>query len=482
MNKILTLLATAVLLLLAGFLLGRQWQGDAGTATPAATSGEREILYWVAPMDPNYRRDGPGKSPMGMDLVPVYADEVDNQPGIIKIDPVMKNNLGVRTALAERGSLPRRIDTVGYIIYDEDTLQHVHTRVDGWIERLVTKASGDPVKRGQLLFELYSPTLVNAQQEYLMALKSNNTGLKAASRERLAALGVADGEIARLERERAVSRRIRVYAEDDGVIAHLGVREGIYVTPSLEVMSIAQLDKVWVIAEVFERQAAWVEPGRRATVELDYLPGTLLEGVVDYVYPELDPKTRTLKVRLRFDNESLTLRPNMFSRVIIEGRPVHDIVHVPREAVIRGGAVDRVVVDIGGGRFRAQPVRIGVESGDRVAIRSGLQGGEKVVTSGQFLIDSESNIEAAMSRLDDGMPMDHGGHDMGGNDAMDHSQHDMSGGDAMDHSQHDMGGNDAMDHSQHDMSGGDAMDHSQHDMTDNGSTDHVGDDEPGDRP
>ena len=471
MNRTLVLLTAIAAALVAGIFIGRSWLADAPSGAGAMSSGEREILYWVAPMDPNYRRDQPGKSPMGMDLVPVYADEVDSQPGVVRIDPVMAHNLGVRTALAERGSLPRRIDTVGYIIYDEDTLQHVHTRVDGWIERLETKASGDPVKRGQLLFELYSPTLVNAQQEYLTAMKSNNASLKAASRERLLALGVGDAEIARLENNRAVSRRIRVFAENDGVIAHLGVREGIYVTPALEVMSVAQLDKVWVIAEVFERQAAWVEPGQRATVELDYLPGTVLEGVVDYVYPELDPKTRTLKVRLRIDNESLTLRPNMFTRVVIEGRAVHDIVHVPREAVIRGGAVDRVVVDIGGGRYRAQPVRIGIESGDRVALRSGLEGGERVVTSAQFLLDSESNIEAALSRIDRQMPMDHRMNETPA--PVDHSGHDTSGQPPTDHSGHDMSGQQPMDHSGHDMSDQQPMDH---ESMNHGSEDAVGDD------
>ena len=471
MNRTLVLLTAIAAALVAGIFIGRSWLVDAPPGAGAMSSGEREILYWVAPMDPNYRRDQPGKSPMGMDLVPVYADEVDSQPGVVRIDPVMAHNLGVRTALAERGSLPRRIDTVGYIIYDEDTLQHVHTRVDGWIERLETKASGDPVKRGQLLFELYSPTLVNAQQEYLTAMKSNNALLKAASRERLLALGVGDAEIARLEKNRAVSRRIRVFAENDGVIAHLGVREGIYVTPTLEVMSVAQLDKVWVIAEVFERQAAWVEPGQRATVELDYLPGTVLEGVVDYVYPELDPKTRTLKVRLRFDNESLTLRPNMFTRVVIEGRAVHDIVHVPREAVIRGGAVDRVVVDIGDGRYRAQPVRIGIESGDRVALRSGLEGGERVVTSAQFLLDSESNIEAALSRIDRQMPMDHRMNETPA--PVDHSGHDTSGQPPMDHSNHDSGDAAPTDHSGHDMSDQQPMDH---ESMNHGSEDAVGDD------
>jgi len=394
------LIPLLVLVLAGGILVGRMLGQEA--AAPAVSGGEetREILYWVAPMDPNFRRDEPGKSPMGMDLVPVYADEAKGQSGVVVIDPTMVNNLGVRTAIAQRGSLPRRIETVGYVSYDEDTLQHVHTRVDGWIEKLATKATGDPVNKGQLLFELYSPVLVNAQQEYLAALQSNNTILRSASRDRLLALGVGASEIARLEKERVVQQRVRVYADSDGVIAHLGVREGIFVTPSTEVMSIARLDRVWVLAEVFERQAGWVQPGQEATVELDYLPGRALRGTVDYVYPELDPKTRTLKVRLRFDNEGVMLRPNMFAQVVIDGTGFDNIVTVPREAVIRGGRSNRVVVALGDGRFRSQPVTLGIESGDRVAIRSGLEAGERIVTSAQFLIDSEANIDSALQRME----------------------------------------------------------------------------------
>jgi Cu(I)/Ag(I) efflux system membrane fusion protein len=429
----------------AGFVAGRFVPDqDGGGTTTAGGSGEREILYWVAPMDANYRRDGPGKSPMGMDLVPVYADEVDTQPGTVKIDPTVVNNLGVRAAKAERGALPRHIDTVGYVQFDEDTLHHVHTRVEGWIEKLATKATGDPVTQGQLLFELYSPTLVNAQQEFLAALRSNNSVLRQASRERLTALGVNESGIARLEKERTVAQRVRVYAEADGVIAHLAVREGIFVTPANEVMSIAELDKVWVLAEVFEREAAWVEPGQMAMVELDYLPGKMWHGTVDYVYPELDPKTRTLKVRIRFDNEDEMLRPNMFARVTIHGADTGPVVHVPREAVIRGGNIDRVVVDLGEGRYRSRPVTLGIESDDRVAIRSGLEPGESIVVSGQFLIDSESNIEAALARMDAAdQEMQH---DQG---EMDHSQMDHG---EMDHSQMNHGemDNGEMDHSQMD--------------------------------
>jgi len=427
MKKIIIAIGAIVIAVALGILMGRSMSSKTAASTASSAGGDREVLHWVAPMDANYRRDAPGKSPMGMDLVPVYADEIDGQPGVVAIDATIVNNLGVRTAKAQRGELSQRIETVGYVAYDEDTVQHVHTRVDGWIEKLATKATGDPVEKGQLLFELYSPTLVNAQEEYLIALRSTNKLLLKASKERLAALGVTGSEIARLDKERKVRRRVRVYAEADGVIAHLGVREGIFVTPATEIMSVAELDKVWVLAEVFERQAAWVKPGQSAMVELDYLPGEMWHGSVDYVYPELDPKTRTLKVRLRFENAAETLRPNMFARVTIQGDSVGEVVHVPREALIRGGSVNRVVVALGEGRFRAQPVQVGIESGDRVAIRKGVSAGDVVVVSAQFLIDSESNIGSALTRMqgtaDEVSDEPDGNNPM--EDPMDHSQHQM---------------------------------------------------------
>lgn len=400
MNKTKSTVALIFVALVIGVLIGRTITESPQTPGNANSGGERKILYWVAPMDANYRRDGPGKSPMGMDLVPVYEGEGSAQPGVVSIDPTMVNNLGVRTEKAQSGLLPREITTVGYVGYDEDTVQHVHTRVEGWIEKLVTKTSGDPVTKGQLLFEIYSRTLVNAQEEYLVASRSNNQPLLKASVDRLRAFGVGTSEISRLEKEKTVRQRVPVYAEIDGVIANLGVREGIFVTPSTEIMSVARLNSIWVLAEVFERQAAWVRTGQSATVELDYLPGKTWQGVVDYVYPELNPTTRTLKVRIRFENDAVVLRPNMITRVTIEGDNFGEVVHVPREAVIRGGTLDRVVVALGNGRFRVQPVKIGIESGDRVAIRSGLSEGDDVVVSAQFLIDSESNITSALSRLE----------------------------------------------------------------------------------
>ena len=215
-RKTVTIISLAVVLI-AGIWIGRMMAPDGPAAGGSDTASEPEVLYWVAPMDPNYRRDGPGKSPMGMDLVPVYADEAGgNDPAVVTIDPTVINNLGVRTAPAARGALARRVETVGYVSYDEDTLQHIHSRVDGWIESLAVKAAGDPVTSGQLLYQLYSPTLVNAQQEYLAALSGGNQTLVGASRERLASLGVTASEVSRLERERTANRLVSVYADTDG--------------------------------------------------------------------------------------------------------------------------------------------------------------------------------------------------------------------------------------------------------------------------
>jgi len=402
MNRNILLLALLLIAVPAAFWLGRVSDGTSIHSGDSGADAEREILYWVAPMDPNFRRDEPGKSPMGMDLVPVYADEVDNESGMVRIDPAVVNNLGVRVATAQFGKLGRRIDTVGYVGYDEGTVQHVHTRVDGWVERLAITAEGDPVDAGQLLFELYSPTLVNAQEELLAAARSGNAALLNASRERLAALGVSTSEIARIERERSVAERVRIYAETDGVVARLGVRDGMFVTPVTEVMAVAELESVWVIAEVFERQAGWVKEGLNSVVELDHLPGRRFDALVDYVYPELDPETRTLRVRLRLDNSDGALKPNMFARVRIDAEGFGDVVHVPREAAIRDGRSARVVVALGNGRFRSQPVQLGIESGDRIAIRRGLRAGDAVVVSAQFLIDSESSLKTAMERMSPG--------------------------------------------------------------------------------
>ena len=375
----------------------------AETADPTGSTGEdaeRKILYWVAPMDPNYRRDKPGKSPMGMALVPVYAkdEEETEDEAVVRISPAVVQNLGLRSAPAQRGVLQRRIEAVGYVQYDEDAMRHIHTRVEGWIESLGVQAAGDPVAKGQILFEIYAPALVNAQREYLAAAERGGGALLAASRERLTALGMAAAEIDAIAEAGEPRQRVRTYAAADGVVTHLGVREGIYVTPATHVLSTADLNRLWVLAEVLDRQAAWVVPGQRAEVALPHLPGETWQGTVDYVYPALDAATRALQVRIGFANTGRALRPNMFARVTLFVDDTGPVVHIPRQALIRGGDFDRVALDLGDGRYRSVRVVPGIEAGDRIEVREGLEAGQRVVTSGQFLIDSESNLQAAFAR------------------------------------------------------------------------------------
>ena len=387
--------ATAVLLLDRG--------GEAGSkAGQSVSAEERKPLYWVAPMDANYRRDGPGKSPMGMDLVPVYAGAdtgLEREPGTVEISPEVVNNLGVRTADVEQRSLPAHIRTVGYVQYDEDRLIHIHPRVEGWIEKLHVKAAGDPVAIGQPLYELYSPQLVNAQEELLLALKRNNERLVQAAEDRLLALQLSPGFIGQLKRERQVRQTITFRAPQNGVVDNLNIREGFYVKPGTTLMSIGALDDVWVEAEVFERQAALVAVGLPVTMTLDYLPGETWEGTVDYVYPSLDEKTRTLRIRLRFNNEAGTLKPNMFAQVLIRAGPSQDTLIIPREAVIRTGDQDRVVLALGAGRFKSIAVDLGRVDQQDAEILRGLQVGDRVVVSAQFLLDSESSKTSDFMRM-----------------------------------------------------------------------------------
>jgi Cu(I)/Ag(I) efflux system membrane fusion protein len=365
---------------------------------PHAAGDDREVLYWVAPMDPDYRRDRPGKSPMGMDLVPVYAD-ASGDAGTVSIDPAVVQNLGVRTAEVVRSRLRRRVDTVGYVAFDERKISHIHLRTDGWIEKLYVKSDGARVRRGQLLFELYSPELVNAQEEYIQALRGKNEYLQQASRERLQALGVSTAQIDSLGKTRRASQRVAIYASQDGIVDSLNVREGMYVKPATEVMALADLSSVWLLVDVFERQSDWITPGLPAQVRLGYLPGRVWEGEVEFVYPTIDPKTRTLRARLRFDNPDEALKPNMFATVSIHAGPQQQVLAIPREALIKTGDDQRVIVALGEGRFQPRAVTVGMESGGLVEILTGLREGERVVTSGQFLIDSEASLKASFTRM-----------------------------------------------------------------------------------
>lgn len=412
---LLTIITTVAITALTTWLLAAQFMDKAENES---SDTEAEPLYWVAPMDPEYRRDEPGKSPMGMDLVPVFAEQGDSgqsESGTVRISPAVVNNLGVRTAQAQRRPLETQINTVGYVQYDEDQLIHVHPRVEGWVETLYVKAEGDPVEKGQPLYQLYSPQLVNAQEELLLALGRDNPRLVEAAEDRLRALQIDSSLIDELKRSRKIEQNLTFYAPMSGVVDNLAIREGFYVQPGTKLLSIGRLDDVWVVAEVFERQAALVQPGLPVTMTLDYLPGQQWQGEVDYIYPSLDAATRTLRVRLRFENPDSLLRPNMYAQVAIQTAGDADQLTVPLEAVIRTGSQDRVVLALGEGRFKSVAVSLGRVTRQYAVIRDGLNEGERVVTSAQFLIDSESSktsdfMRKSADEMDGRNPMDHSGH------------------------------------------------------------------------
>ena len=377
----------------------------------STTSAEKKPLYWVAPMDANYKRDKPGKSPMGMDLVPVYDDGgkgPDEGPGTIRISSDVINNLGVRTALVSYKSLHTEINTVGYVTYDEDKLVHIHPRVQGWIEKLYVKAVGDPVKKGQPLYEIYSPELVNAQEELLLALDRKNARLIIAAENRLAALQLPKSVISQLKKAKKVQQTITFYSPQNGVVENLKIREGFYVKPGSTLMSIGDLSEVWVEGEVFERQAGQVKTGTPVTMTLDYLPGKTWQGQVDYIYPTLDAKTRTVKIRLRFKNEDGEFKPNMFAQIAIHTTGDEQALLIPKEALIRTGNQDRVVLALGEGSFKSVAVRVGRYDSESVEILEGISEGEEIVSSAQFLLDSESSKSSDFKRMNHNGSQDEG--------------------------------------------------------------------------
>ena len=404
MKTSLTIIAAAVSgLVIGGLTVFFIHTPNSGQSVGSAAKSEKEPLYWVAPMDDSYRRDAPGKSPMGMDLVPVYADDNsgNDAPGTVSISPTVVNNLGVKTANVTTGVLSTQVNTVGYVQYNEDNLVHIHPRVEGWIDTLHVKAQGDPVKQDAPLYTLYSPQLVNAQDEYLIALKRGDNSLIRAARERLSALQLSERFIENLTRTRSVQQTVTFYAPQTGVVDALQVREGFYVKPGTTVMSIGKLDSVWVEAEVFESDAALIEAGQPVTMTLDYLPGKSWQGQVDYVYPSLNPTTRTLRVRLTFDNDNDALKPNMFAQLTIHAGEGESTLLAPRTAVISTGSQERVVLAKGEGKFKSVEVTTGRASGNQIQILDGLMEGDKVVVSAQFLIYSESSKTSDFMRKSD---------------------------------------------------------------------------------
>ncbi len=364
---------------------------------------DRKILYWVAPMDPNYRRDGPGKSPMGMDLIPVYEGKEPEEPGVVRVSTAAAEAIGVRYATAQRETLTPEIRTFGRVAYDERRTRHIHVRASGWVDRLNVRREGEKVREGDLLFEYFAPDLSIAAMEYMRELHGGDQQGINAGRLKLRSLGVSARQIAELQPGSGtlekIIENIQVYAPQDGVVAAIDIAEGMFISPETSVISLSDLSRVWVLAEVIERDIPNVREGMAATI--DAVSGSLPErtGIVETVFPALRQDTRTIELRLVLDNPDGILHPNALTRVALKGDPIENVLTVPASAVIRLGDTARVVQVLDEGRFKPVTVALGPRIGERIVVEDGVQEGDRIVAAAHFLIDSESSLQDGVDRM-----------------------------------------------------------------------------------
>lgn len=359
-----------------------------------------DVAHYTCPMHPSVKQSGPGQCPLcGMDLVPVSSAELES--GVVRFDELRRQKLGVRTAPVVKAPLAGEIRTVGRVTFDETRLYDVNLKLSGWVERLHVDETGAPVKRGQLLFTLYSPDLYAAQVELISAQraveaagKGISQSLVASAAKKLRLWDVSDAQIEKLKSDKQALRAMPIYSPASGHVVEKSVVHGSSVAVGQTVYRIADLSRVWVEAEVYEADLARVRKGQKARVTLSYLPGRSFAGEVTFVSPVLDASTRTGRVRLELPNDDLTLKPNMYAEVTLLGDGA-DALQIPREAVLYTGRRRLVFVDLGGGRVKPQEVTVGRESGSRVEVLSGLEAGDVVVTSGNFLLAAESRLKNA---------------------------------------------------------------------------------------
>lgn len=406
-----TRVTLAVAAIVAG-LYGAYWLGQqqghpttsvAANAAPqpqsAAPAAERKVLYWHDPMVPGQRFDKPGKSPfMDMPLVPVYADE--ERTSEVALSPGMAQNLGLRTATVRRGSADTSVEAQGVVAQNERATVVVQSRATGYVEKLYVRATLDPVAKGQRLVTLYVPDWAGALTEYLALRKAGiDPAIVTAARERLRLLSVPDETVARAERDGVAESRFTLSSPIGGVVAELGVREGVQVQPGMALFRIVDLSSVWVEANVPETQTGALRIGATAQAKTDAYPDRAFEGKVTAILPQVDTATRTVRARVELHNPGLILKPGMFVRVAIRALQSGQVLLVPQEAVIATGKRSVIIVAKDGNRFDPVEVTLGRPAGGDVEVTHGLAEGQKVVTSSQFLIDSEASLKSVLPRL-----------------------------------------------------------------------------------
>jgi Cu(I)/Ag(I) efflux system membrane fusion protein/cobalt-zinc-cadmium efflux system membrane fusion protein len=388
----------------ACFLLIACGQQSSLTPSDAPSPSESAQLYTCG-MHPNVVQEGPGTCPIcGMDLTPVYEDDVPgaSASGGVSIDSVVVQNMGVRVEPARKQTVFRHVRSIGEVEVGEDQISVVNLRFSGWVERIHVDKTGDPVERGQPLIEIYSPDLVAAQEEYLLALRTQGpeSELARSARRKFELWDVAQGEIEAIAKSGRVRRALAIRSPRTGFVLQKKVVEGARVMAGQDLYQIGDLRRIWVTAEIYEFDAPWVEVGQPAQMELSHEEGRLYEGKVAYIYPTLNEVSRTLTVRLEFENPDIRLKPGMFATVYIQYRRVDDVLAIPTEAILDSGRRKIVFVSAGGGHFEPREIVTGLV-GDRhmTEVLSGLEEGEEIVVSGQYLLDSESQLQEAIRKM-----------------------------------------------------------------------------------
>jgi Cu(I)/Ag(I) efflux system membrane fusion protein len=391
------LLGGSVVALLIAAGAGGYLIGHPSTPGAEAAQGNREILYWYDPMVPGEHHDGPGLSSMGMKLIPKYADEGAGEAPGVTIDPRAVQNLGARIATAQYGTLPSGITTTGTIAYNERDVAIVQARAGGFVERVYGLAPDDVVRAGTPIADVLVPEWGGAQQEYLALKRTGDAALARAARQRLVLLGMPAGQIAAVERSGRVHNVVTIRTPVGGVVKTLGVRQGMTLAPGQTLAEVNGLGTVWVNAAVPEAQAGAVRVGTPAEVTVTAFPEETFTGRVTAILPQADVESRTLTARIEIANRGGRLRPGMFATVAFQRQPETALL-VPSEAIIRTGTRDLVMLAKPDGRYRPAEVRVGDSAGGQTEILAGLTAGEKVVASGQFLIDSEASLSGVEAR------------------------------------------------------------------------------------
>lgn len=415
--KIKSIIITALIIIVAGvglvlLLGGNNSETSTSENTGSTAKKDRKILYWRAPMNPNEVYDHPGKSQMGMDLVPVYEDE-GGVEGVVKIDPVVAQNMNIKTAVVQNKDLSSRVITNGILATNEEREYIVTTRVNGWVEKLYVNYTGQVVSKGEKLMDIYSPELVAAEQELLTALSYQNSvknsGIKDVTSSsddllknavrKLELLEISDKEIERLKQTKEVQTYVTLYAQKGGTVVHKNIIEGQKIMSGEPLLKISDLSNLWLMADIYEYELSKIKLGSPADITFNFLPGKTFKSRISFIYPTLDDKTRTAKVRFDIPNYNNELKPSMYANIVINGKEMGNYPVIPEQAVLRSGQRDVLILSLGNGKFKPVDVTLGGYSDGYYQVLKGISAGDTIVTSAQFLIDSESNLKAALSQF-----------------------------------------------------------------------------------